>query len=324
MKTEFARMKSLSLHAGQFRPQVPVRNGCKPARVSVGSVPDHGMSDGVQMDPDLMGSPRLDFHLEECHRPEAFGDPPPRQSFPSPRAFRGHPFPVSGVPSHGKIDDALVPSHVAVDEGAVYFPDLPLPELIRQSFVGGVVFGDHHDPRRPLVEPVNNPGAKDTSDPGQIPQTVQKGVDEGTPDVAGRGMDDHAGRLHHNSNVLILIEDPEREVFGDKPFFDGRGMDETDGLAGRKLTAGLRFPAPDLHQTPIDQLLDPGTGERRDTGGEKNIQPRPGLRRGHKKFKCLPFPGVQQALLSAAAISRPGEPFQSAPDDVQFLGFDGP
>jgi hypothetical protein len=52
------------------------------------------------------------------------------------------------------------------------------------------------------------------ADAAQIVDVVEQRVDERPAGVAGGGMDDHARRLVHDDDVVVLIDDGERQGFG--------------------------------------------------------------------------------------------------------------
>lgn len=88
-------------------------------------------------------------------------------------------------------------------------------ELPGQSLVRGVIFGHNDQTAGVLVDPVNNPGAHDITNARQgWPAMGDESIDQGAGRIARCGMDHQARRLVDDNEMLILIDDIKRYVFG--------------------------------------------------------------------------------------------------------------
>ena len=99
----------------------------------------------------------------------------------------------------------------------------------------GVVLCDDDQAGGFLVEAVDDAGAQLAADTFDVRAVVEHGVDERVLGVAGRGMDDHAGRLVYDDDVVVFIDDDERDGLrlGEGGLRWGRGV-HRHGLSGRQ------------------------------------------------------------------------------------------
>jgi hypothetical protein len=79
--------------------------------------------------------------------------------------------------------------------------------------------GDHQQPARIAVEAVDDPRSLDTGDPapGRSVAVGQEGVDQGVAGMARRRVDDQPGRLVEDEQVVVLVDDRQRDL--------GRGLE---------------------------------------------------------------------------------------------------
>ena len=76
-----------------------------------------------------------------------------------------------------------------------------------------VVLGDHHQPGRVLVEPVHDAGPAHPADAGQAGAAMgDQRVDQRAGLVAGRRMHHEALRLVDDDDVVVLVDDIERDI----------------------------------------------------------------------------------------------------------------
>src|SRR6476659_9486987 len=60
---------------------------------------------------------------------------------------------------------------------------------------------------------MDDAGTRDTANPGQLARTmVEQGVDQRTIEIASRWMDDKAGRLVDDEQMVVLEQDRQRDV----------------------------------------------------------------------------------------------------------------
>jgi hypothetical protein len=119
--------------------------------------------------------------------------------------------------------------------------------------------GDHQEPARVAVQAMDDPGPLDAGDPApRRPVAVcQQGVDEGAVGMARRGVDHEPGRLVEDEQVVVLVDDRQRDLGRRSEFERDRlGNVETqlragahDAVRAQRLAGGGQAPV-------RDELLD--------------------------------------------------------------------
>src|SRR5262245_17062426 len=88
-------------------------------------------------------------------------------------------------------------------------------ELLRQALMRGVGLGHDEEAGRVLVEAMNDARPSYPANAGQALAAMgDEGVDESARLVAGGGMDDEARGLVDDDEGVVLIDDVERDGFG--------------------------------------------------------------------------------------------------------------
>ena len=120
------------------------------------------------------------------------------------------------------------------DERQVRLADAARLELGHQRRLGRVVLGDHQQPARVAVEAMDDARPGDAGDPAVLGPAGprQQRVDQRVAVVVpGRRVDDEARRLVDDEQVVVLVDDRERDV---------RGRREVEGDRLRDVEADLR------------------------------------------------------------------------------------
>ncbi len=125
--------------------------------------------------------------------------------------------------------------------------------------MGRVILGDQDDAGGLLVQTVDDAGTKVATHLGERIQVVQQRVDQRAvvAHVLRRsrsGMHHHSGRLVDDRQVLVLMQDVERDVLreGVQRLRTGGAFD-LDGLATRQLELRLGRVAVDADLAGLDQ-----------------------------------------------------------------------
>ena len=121
--------------------------------------------------------------------------------------------PVRRIAADRRVDPAAR-HHLAPDQREVLLLDLAIVELPRELLVRRVVLGDDHQPRRAAIEPVHDARPLLAADAAQIVDVMQQRVDQRAARVAGRRVHDHARRLVDDDQVVVLVDDRQRQRLG--------------------------------------------------------------------------------------------------------------
>ena len=156
-------------------------------------------------------------------------------------------------------------------------------QLGGEELVRVVVFCRDDEPARVAVDAMHDAGAQRAADAGEtVAAVVEQGVDQGAVRMARRGMDDEPARLVDDDDVVVLVDNVQRDVL--RNGVDGRGLfgGEFDLLVSRELVALVRRFA--VHEdTPVlDGFRRGGAGQVFNCAGEAGVEPRTGI-----GFTCL-------------------------------------
>jgi len=83
-----------------------------------------------------------------------------------------------------------------------------------QCAISALAFGDHHEARSVLVEPVDDAGAAYTTDFGNARSMMEQSVHQRPRRNSGAWMDHQPGRLVDDHHPDVLVHHVEREVLG--------------------------------------------------------------------------------------------------------------
>ena len=217
---------------------------------------------GGHVDADLMGPAGLEdtFHVRVV--PEAFQDAYVRHSG-LPGGVHGHLLAVLRVPADRAVDRELLLPDPVMDDRQVLPADAVFLELRRDGGVGRVVLADDERACRVAVDAVHDAGPQDAVDPGQgagpglrIQAVMHDGVHERAVPVARRGVNDHALGLIYDEDVVVLIEDVERDIFGRDVRQDALRKADRDQVALLHLVRGLCGLPAAQDVLILDQVLE--------------------------------------------------------------------
>ncbi len=111
-------------------------------------------------------------------------------------------------------------AEAASDVALVYAAALKLP---LQGHQGLVVFGHHQEARGVFVEAMHDARSPLAAD-AQLRVAMNEGVGDGAVVVACAGVNDHAGGLVDDGEVVVVVDDHEWQVLGQQ----GHGFGGSD------------------------------------------------------------------------------------------------
>ena len=181
----------------------PAPRGPRP----VDRVARHRVAEGGEVDADLVGAARDQVELEERPAREPLADPVAGRRRPAVRRPRPSAVRSLRVAPDGRLDPADRRGDAALHQRQVGLADAARLELGHQRRLGGVVAGDDQQARGVAVEAVDDARPRDARDAAVVVAARQQGVDERAPPVPGRRVDDQAGRLVDDQQVVVLVDD---------------------------------------------------------------------------------------------------------------------
>ena len=201
------------------------------------------MADVLHVDADLVGASRFQTTFDEVDIAQPFEHPVMRHGVFAvlPVGEDGHFEPVAQAASDVSFDRSLFLFHVAPHQRVIDPVDRVVEKLSGQPGVGALVFGHDQNAGRVLVDAVDQSGSHVAAlEKRQVLQMIGQGIDQRARIVAVAGMDDHAGRLVDDNQVVVFIQNVERNVFGDDFQFAERvGHDDLYPIRGLHLITRL-------------------------------------------------------------------------------------
>ena len=188
---------------------------------SIDAITHQRVADIGEMYPNLMGASGVELAGEE--RGHRFSVPPVEglQYLPvgdrfAPALAYGHLFACVRVPVYRCVHRAVGAVRQAPDKGQVAASHRAGASVIRklrgQRLVRPVVLGGYHEAGGVLVESMYDAGAADAADAGQAVAAMRdQRVDERPGLVAGAGMNDQTLGLVDDDDVVVLVDDIERD-----------------------------------------------------------------------------------------------------------------
>ena len=196
------RVEALALEAGDglFR--------------AVHGVPQDGVADVGHVDPDLVGASRLQTaaHMGAARVP---GDDLTMGHRAAAVRHHRHFLPVHRMAADGGVHSAAVLFQVPHHHALVGPGQGVVLELGGELLVGIVVFRRDDEAGGVPVNAVDDTRPQFPADAGEgVPAVVEQGVDQRAVRVAGGRVDHQALGLVHHDDILILVDDVQRDVLG--------------------------------------------------------------------------------------------------------------
>ncbi len=148
-------------------------------------------------------------------------------------------------------------------------------ELRRQRSMSPVGLGHHQEAGRFLVEPVHDAGPPHPADARQARAAMgDQRIDQRAGLVSGGGMHDQAFGLVDDDDVVILVDDIERDILARRLGGDRFRHVDCDRIAGGDMISGVADGgAFDGDGTCEDQRFQPRARQLRNAHREHAVEP---------------------------------------------------
>ncbi len=226
------------------------------------------------MDADLVGAAGLDAHFEQAAVAGGGKDAVVGDGRLAVLVEDSHVGAVDGMPADQGFDAAGYGAELAGHDGQVGLLHVARPERLLEPAAGLGVFGDDEDAGGVLVEAVDDAGAAVVL-LGQeaFLVMVDEGVDEGSMGAVVGGVDDQAGRLVDDHDVVVLEEDFEGDVFAED-FRRGAGRPgDGDAVASAEPFGRAGGAAVDGDQPGAHAALQVGARHLGEGCAQEHVQP---------------------------------------------------
>ena len=200
-------------------------------------------------------------------------------------AFDSHARAMDGIAADGQLDVAGFFLELPLHESDVGFFYFPLAESFAKLGVGGVVLGDENHAGSFLVQAVNDAGTQRIAGLRKRLAAAEERVDESAGNCSGASVNGHAGGFVDGDDVVVFVEDIERDGFGFCADWRALGDFESDFFATAKMVRTFAGGAAiDLDDAGGDQFLDAGATEFGALGGDETVEARAGIGGGGDEF----------------------------------------
>ena len=173
------------------------------------------------------------------------------------------------VPADRRLDPADRRGDVPEDKRLVGLLDAARLELSHDRCLRRVMASDHQQAAGVPVEAMHDPGPLDAGDaaPRRAVAVRQQRIDQGPAAVPGRRMDDQAGRLVEDQQVIVLVHDPKWDLGRRREVERDRLRDvETQLRSGTDDRVRLQGFAAGRQPAVGDELLDEAARQARRVG----------------------------------------------------------
>jgi len=170
-------------------------------------------------------------------------------------------------------DGALGFGRRRLQNGEVVLACLAIGELAHERLLGAVCLGRDDATGGVLVETMDDAGAFDATDAGELSLAMmEEGVDQGPVRIPGRGMHDEAGRLVGDDEVRVFVDDFEGDVLGEN-FAGFRGRDfDADFVAFGDRRFGADGLSVELDVPGLDEGLNTRTRQFTELFAQEDIK----------------------------------------------------
>ena len=195
-------------------------------RFAVDGVTEDGCADVFEVNANLVGAAGVEGAFDEAGAVALLGEDfvVGDGGFAGAGVDDGHLLAIDGMAADVGEDGVGVFEGGLGGDGVVDFGGgFAFGKLGEEGLHGAVGFGDDDAAGGVFVETVHDAGTFDAVDAGELVSAMmEEGVDEGAIGIASGGVDDHAVGFVENDEVLVFVEDVERDVLGDE--LEGNGL----------------------------------------------------------------------------------------------------
>src|SRR5579864_1132760 len=267
------------------------------------------MTERGEVDPDLVRPPGVEVTTQKRMAAPSLDDGVARARI-APAAHHRHSLAILRMPPDRALELARVVVHAAAHDGEVDPAESPVAELRRKGPVARVVARDDDEPRRPFVETMNDARPRDAAGGGPHAAASEQRVDERAGLVAGSRVHDHAGRFVDHRDVVVPVQDLERDVLGHRRrLVCLRHLDFND-VTWRDAVGGLSRPSVEPDQVALDQARGGSAAQVGSLLGDEAVQPQ---RRGDRgqlaglRMKLLAMRSTTPTEIAESATLNTGQ-----------------
>jgi hypothetical protein len=184
----------------------------------------------------------------------------------------GHSHAPMQIAGYGQFDSSCRRLQLAVEQRNVNFLDFALLKFFHEFSMRCVV--SRHDERAgsSFVESMDDSGAQRSADGGERAEAIEKRGRQRPQNIPATWMHHHSGGLVDHGEIVIFVENIQRDRFGRYSHRLRRRDFDFDDLAGFEAVGRFRGDAIHANTTFGNQCLEPCAAEIGSVGGEKAVE----------------------------------------------------
>lgn len=277
---------------------------------SVLRVAGHRMPQCGEVYTDLVSPPGVEFTADESMPGSSFDHLVSRPREPA-AADDGHSLPVFGVTSDWPFELTGVVRDPSANDGHVRATQRAILQLRRERSVAHVVASYDDQPRCALVEPVHDARTCRATDGGPVSAPAEQRVDQRARVMARSRVNHHPGGLVDDREVVVLVDDLERNRLRGSVGDVGLRDLELHHVPRRYPIGGIGRLAVDANEVALDETRGSRAAEVVSVLGEKAVQPRGRGRRDQAAgFWRIKYPATSNTtpmLIAESATLKTGQ-----------------
>jgi len=240
---------------------------------SVLGVPGNRVTERGQVNADLVRAACIELTAQKRMGSLPLDDLVARSGEAPARDHR-HPFALSRMAADRTLEVARVVIDPSPDDGEISPAQRAVLELSGKVAMAHIVARDHDQPRRPFIESVDDARSCRTAYCGPGATPAEKGMHQRSGVVPGRRVYDHPGRLVDDSEVLVLVNDVQRDLLRAGLHDVSLRYLEVDDIPDFDAIRRSGGKTVEHGEVTLDQPPCRRPAELRDLLGEKAIEPR--------------------------------------------------
>ncbi len=152
---------------------------------------------------------------------------------------RSHADAAARIARNSQIDAAMIFGEFPFDEGQVSLPDFAAAKSFGETGVCGIILGNEDGARGFFVQAMDDSRAKGIAGARERLTAAEKRIDECAASMACAGVDRHARGLVDDENVVVFVENVQRDGFRFSAELRARLRVHCNALAGTETMRAL-------------------------------------------------------------------------------------
>src|SRR6266542_671555 len=232
----------------------------------------HRVAHRREMNADLVRAPCVEVAPKQCMRAPTLDDRVPRAR-EAPAGDHRHALALRRVPPDRAFQLARVVLDQAPHDRQVRTAQRPVAQLLRERPMSGVMPRDHDQSAGALVQAVHDPRASLAAHGRPAAPATKQRMHQRPGVVARRRMHDHAGGFVDHHQVVVLVDDLQRDQLASDLSHEGLGQFDVDHVALGYARCGLGRAVVEKDEVAFGEARRRSAAEVRQLLGHETVEP---------------------------------------------------